>query len=100
MNKFGRVAICGVLSEYNRDNEPYGIKNSRLIFDKSLRLQVFVISHFRDKWGEARAELEDLVASGKLHYRETIAEGIENAPEAFIGMLQGRNIGKQLVKLT
>ncbi|GBF28042.1 NADPH-dependent curcumin reductase [bacterium MnTg02] len=100
MNKFGRVSVCGVLSEYNQQGEPYGIKNSRLIFDKSLRLQGFVISRLKEKWDEARAELEALVASGKLRYRETIADGIHNAPDAFIGMLQGQNIGKQLVKLT
>ncbi len=49
---------------------------------------------------QARAELEDLVASGRLRYRETIAKGLGNAPDAFIGILQGRNLGKQLVKLT
>ena len=51
-------------------------------------------------WGEAGAELQEWVASGRLRYRETIATGIENAPEAFIGMLKGHNIGKQLVQLT
>ena len=100
LNKFARVPVCGVLSQYNAQGERYGIKNTRLIFDKSLRLQGFLVSQYRDLREQGRAELEALVASGGLRYRETIATGIENAPEAFIGMLKGRNFGKQLVKLT
>ncbi len=99
LKRGGRVAVCGVLSQYNAEGEPYGLKNTRLIFDKKLRLQGFLLSDYRELWGEARAELEELVASGRLRYRETIAKGIENAPQAFIGMLQGRNVGKQLVQL-
>lgn len=99
MNKGGRIPVCGVLSQYNNEGSPYGVTNTRLIFDKSLRLEGFVVSAHRDKWPEARAELEKLIQSGDLTYRETIAEGITNAPTAFIGMLQGKNIGKQLVKL-
>lgn len=99
LNKNARVPVCGVLSQYNARGEPYGVRNTRLIFDKSLRLQGFLVSQYRDRWDEGRAELEALVASGHLRYRETVASGIENAPEAFIGMLEGRNIGKQLVEL-
>ena len=71
-----------------------------MFFDKRLRLQGFLNSEYSDKWDQARAELEDLVQSGRLRYLETIAKGLEHAPEAFIGMLQGENIGKQLVDLT
>ncbi len=71
-----------------------------MIFDRSLRLQGFLTRQFLDRFDQGRAELEALVASGSLRYRETIDTGIENAPEAFIGMLNGRNLGKQLVKLT
>lgn len=99
LNRGARVPVCGVLSQYNVEGEAYGIKNTRLIFDKKLRLQGFLLSDYRELWGQARAELEELVASGHLRYRETIAKGIENAPGAFIGMLQGHNIGKQLVQL-
>ncbi|MDX1486806.1 MAG: NADP-dependent oxidoreductase [Acidiferrobacterales bacterium] len=99
LNRGARVPVCGVLSQYNVEGEPYGVKNTRLIFDKKLRLQGFLLSDYRELWGQARAELEELVASGHLRYRETIAKGIENAPIAFIGMLQGGNIGKQLVQL-
>ena len=99
LNKFARVPVCGVLSQYNAVGERYGVKNTRLIFDKSLRLQGFLVSQYRDLWDQARAELEALVTSGRLRYRETIAHGIESAPEAFIGMLNGHNVGKQLVSL-
>jgi NADPH-dependent curcumin reductase CurA len=100
LNKHARVPVCGVLSQYNAAGGPYGVKNTRLIFDKSLRLQGFLLSDYRQQWDQARVELEELVATRRLRYRETIAKGIENAPEAFIGMLHGRNIGKQLVQLT
>jgi NADPH-dependent curcumin reductase len=99
LNRGARVPVCGVLSQYNNDGALYGVTNTRLIFDKSLCLQGFVLSNHRDIWGTAQAELESLVLSGQLKYRETIAEGIVNAPAAFIGMLQGKNIGKQLVRL-
>ncbi|MAF95993.1 MAG: NADP-dependent oxidoreductase [Rhodospirillaceae bacterium] len=100
MNAKGRIPVCGVLSQYNAEDDYYGVTNTRLIFDKQLRLQGFLNSEFRDQWDRARAELEDLVASGKLKYRETVAQGLKSAPQAFIGMLRGENLGKQLVKLT
>lgn len=100
MNAKGRIPVCGVLSQYNAEDEYYGVTNTRLIFDKQLRLQGFLNSEFRDQWDRDRAELENLVASGKLKYRETVAQGLKSAPQAFNGMLQGENLGKQLVKLT
>ena len=100
MNPHGRIPVCGVLSQYNAEGAFHGVANTRMIFDRRLRLQGFLNSEYSDKWDQARAELEDLIQSGRLRYRETIAKGLENAPEAFIGMLQGHNIGKQLVDLT
>lgn len=99
LNRHARVPVCGVLSQYNASGEPYGVRNTRLIFDRQLRLQGFLVSQYRDRWDEARTELEKMVKSGRLKYRETIVDGIENAPSAFIGMLRGKNIGKQLVRL-
>ncbi len=64
-----------------------------------LLLQGFIVSEHMELWPQALAELAALVAQGKLRPRETIAQGIEAAPEAFIGLLKGRNLGKQLVKL-
>lgn len=99
LNARARVPVCGVLSTYNEAGERYGVKNLHLVFDKSLTIQGFLLSDYRDSWDEARGELEEMIAGGVLKYRETIAEGIERAPEAFIGMLHGANLGKQLVKL-
>ena len=87
MNAKGRIPVCGVLSQYNAEDEYYGVTNTRLIFDRQLRLQGFLNSEFRDQWDRDRAELENLVASGKLKYRETVAQGLKSAPQAFIGML-------------
>lgn len=100
LNRGARVPVCGVLSRYNAEGEAYGVKNTHLIFDKKLRVQGFLLSDYRELWSRARAELEDLIASRRLRYRETIASGMENAPQAFIDMLKGRNIGKQLVQVT
>ncbi len=99
LNPLARVPVCGVLSTYNASGNYHGVKNTRLIFDRRLKLQGFLQSQFAGHRDAARAELEDLVATGRLRYRETVAEGIENAPAAFIGMLQGMNTGKQLVIL-
>lgn len=99
MNKYGRIPVCGVLSAYNDGGERYGVKNLALVFDKTLKIEGFLLADHQDKWPGIRAELEEMIASGSIKYRDTIAEGIENAPDAFIGMLQGANVGKQLVKL-
>jgi NADPH-dependent curcumin reductase len=69
-------------------------------FVRRLLVQGFIVSEHMDLWPEALKQLGTLVAQKKLHYRETIAQGIESAPEAFIGLLKGKNFGKQLVSLT
>lgn len=98
-NRLARIPVCGVLARYNETGEPYGNKNMHLFFDKSLRMEGFVLNAHVDIWPKARAELEAMVADGRMKYRETIADGLANAPDAFIGMLSGKNLGKQLVKL-
>jgi NADPH-dependent curcumin reductase len=97
MNAFGRIAVCGMISGYN--GEPIPMANPSLILLSRLKLQGFIVSEHLPLWPEALKELGGLVASGKLKYRETVAHGIESAPEAFLGLLKGRNFGKQLVKL-
>lgn len=99
MNKLGRIPVCGVLSAYNDDGQHYGVKNLHLFFDKSLKMEGFVLQAHKARWPEARAEVAGLIAADRFVALETIAEGIESAPAAFIGMLEGMNIGKQLVKL-
>ena len=71
----------------------------QLLLQSRLRIEGFIVSEHMEVWPEALKELGTMVAMGKLKYRETIAEGLESAPEAFIGLLKGRNFGKQLVKL-
>ncbi|ODV13066.1 MAG: NADP-dependent oxidoreductase [Rubrivivax sp. SCN 70-15] len=97
MNAFGRIAFCGMISGYN--GEPIPMAHPQLILTQRLKLQGFIVSEHMEHWPEALKELGTLVASGKLKYRETVAQGLASAPEAFIGLLKGRNFGKQLVKL-
>jgi NADPH-dependent curcumin reductase CurA len=97
MNDFGRIALCGMISGYN--GVPIPITVPQLILTARLRIEGFIVSEHMEVWPEALAELGGLVAAGKLKYRESIAEGLESAPEAFLGLLKGKNFGKQLVKL-
>jgi NADPH-dependent curcumin reductase CurA len=97
MNAFGRIALCGMIAGY--DGQPMPITNPRLLLTQRLKLQGFIVSEHMHLWPAALKELGEGVASGRLKYRETIAQGLENAPEAFLGLLKGRNFGKQLVKL-
>ncbi|MDQ0302950.1 NADP-dependent oxidoreductase [Ancylobacter polymorphus] len=98
MRLFGRIPLCGLVSQYNAA-EPYGVRNLREVFNKRLTIRGFVISDHRDVWDMATQELERAYAEGRLVYEETVIDGLENAPDAFIGMLQGGNIGKQLVRI-
>jgi len=97
MNAFGRIALCGMIAGY--DGQPQPITEPRGLLTNRLKLQGFVVSEHMEDWPEALTELGGLVARGQLKYRETIADGLAAAPEAFLGLLKGRNFGKQLVKL-
>jgi hypothetical protein len=97
MNAFGRIAVCGMIAGY--DGQPLPLSNPALILTQRLKVQGFIVSEHMEVWPEALKELGTLVATGKLRARESIAQGIESAPEAFLGLLKGKNFGKQLVKL-
>jgi NADPH-dependent curcumin reductase len=97
MKDFGRIAVCGMISGYNA--EPIPLRNPTVILTSRLRVEGFIVSEHMEVWPEALAELGAGVAAGTIKYRESIAAGIEAAPEAFLGLLRGRNFGKQLVKL-
>jgi NADPH-dependent curcumin reductase CurA len=99
MNPFGRIPLCGLIASYNA-TEPQGIKNVGFLLTMRLKLQGFIVSEYPQFWPEALKQLTQWVAEGKLKYRETINEGLENAPRAFIGLLKGENFGKQLVKVS
>jgi NADPH-dependent curcumin reductase CurA len=96
-NAFARIAMCGMIAGYNGAPQP--MANPALILVNRMRVEGFIVSEHMQLWPEALKELGTLVAGGKLKYRETVAQGLASAPEAFIGLLKGRNFGKQLVKL-
>ncbi len=97
MNAFGRIALCGMISGY--DGEPIPMKQPQLILTNRLTIEGFIVSEHMQLWPEALKELGGMVATGKLKYRESVAQGLAAAPEAFLGLLKGRNFGKQVVKL-
>jgi NADPH-dependent curcumin reductase CurA len=98
MNAFSRIAMCGLISQYNA-TEPYGVKNFQSILTNRIKVQGFIVSDRMELWPKALADLAGWVATGRIKYRETVTEGLENAPRAFIGLLKGENLGKQLVRL-
>jgi NADPH-dependent curcumin reductase len=98
MNAFGRIALCGMISSY--DGPPVPLRDPSVLLRSRLKLQGFIVSEHMELWPAALQELGGMVAAGRLKYRETVAQGLEAAPEAFLGLLRGRNFGKQLVKLT
>lgn len=96
-NAFARIALCGMIAGY--DGAPLPMANPSLLLINRIKLEGFIVSEHMEVWPEALAELGGLVASGKLRPRESIAQGLAAAPEAFLGLLKGRNFGKQLVQL-
>jgi NADPH-dependent curcumin reductase CurA len=98
MNAFGRIALCGLIAGYNGDD--LAVRNMRFVLTSRLSMRGFIVTEHLDLWPQGLGELGDLVAEGTLKYRETVAQGLAAAPEAFIGLLNGRNFGKQLVKLS
>jgi len=98
MNFFGRIVVCGRISGYH-GREPYGVKNLGTLIPNRVRMQGIIVFDWADRYAEANKALAGYVAQGKLKTRESIVEGIERAPQGFIDLVNGRNFGKQLVKL-
>jgi len=98
MNLHSRVIVCGLVAEYNA-TEPYGYKRMRAVLVNRIRMQGMIVFDWKDRYGEALKGLGAAVAAGKLKYRESIAEGLDSAPRALIGLLRGENFGKQLVRI-
>ena len=99
MNPFSRIPLCGLISEYQRP-EPRGLRNVRSLLVNRIKLQGFIVSDHLQRWPAALADLTKWVSEGRIKHRETVAEGLPNAPAAFIGMLSGKNLCKQVVKLS
>ena len=98
MNTYSRIVICGLIAEYNA-TEPYGYKNLRAVLVNRIKLQGMIVFDWKDRYGEALKALAGYFAQGRLKYRESVVEGIENAPKGLIALLKGQNFGKQLVRL-
>jgi NADPH-dependent curcumin reductase CurA len=96
-NAFARIAVCGMIAGYN--GAPLPLANPALILVNRLKVEGFIVSEHMEVWPDALAELGTLVGSGRFRPRESVAQGLEAAPEAFLGLLKGKNFGKQLVKL-
>jgi hypothetical protein len=96
-NAFARIAVCGMIAGY--DGAPLPMANPALILVNRMKIEGFIVSEHMEVWPEALQELGTLVGTGKLRPRESVAQGLAAAPEAFLGLLKGKNFGKQLVKL-
>ncbi len=96
----GRVLVCGQISQYNLETPEMGPRNLWNLITKQARIEGFLVFNFANDHEIARARLAKWVQAGKLKYREDVVEGFENAPQAFIGLLNGANFGKMLVKVT
>jgi NADPH-dependent curcumin reductase CurA len=96
---FARFAICGMISIYNATEPQPGPRNLALLIGKNIRMEGFIVSHHFDLMPQYIADLSTWVAEGKVTWKETVFEGIEKAPDAFMGLFKGENLGKMLVKL-
>ena len=99
INDHARVVVCGQISQYNRERPEMGPRLLWTLIVHQARIEGFLVYQFKDRFEEGLRVLAQWLREGRLKYREQIAHGIETAPRAFIGMLQGENLGKQLVKL-
>ena len=98
MKLFGRIVVCGMISDYNA-TEPYRVKNLRAVLVNRLKMQGMIVFDWKDRYGEALKALGGYYAAGKLKTRESVVEGLENAPQGLVSLLKGGNFGKQLVRL-
>src|SRR5271166_5643971 len=99
LNDFGRMIMCGMVSEYN-DTQPQPGPNLMSVVRKRLRIQGLIVGDKPERFAEWRALATPWVRDGTLHYREDIVDGLESAPEALVGLLSGRNFGKLVVRVT
>ncbi len=98
-NPFARFALCGMISQYNATDMGAGVKGMMLCVGKQLRLEGFIVSSHFDMMPAFVSEMASWISSGKVRWRETVEEGVDNAPAAFLKLFKGENLGKMLVKL-
>ncbi|QPP09025.1 NADP-dependent oxidoreductase [Streptomyces bathyalis] len=99
LNVHGRAAICGMIAQYNATEPPAAPRNLAMVIGKRLRLQGLLVMDHQDLMPQFFEEVSGWIRSGELKYRETVVEGVENAVDAFLGLLKGENTGKMIVTL-
>ena len=99
INPRARVAVCGQISQYNLEQPEPGPRWFGQVLVKQAKVEGFLVFQFADRYREGLGQMAAWLREGRIRYREQVAEGLENAPKAFIGMLRGENTGKQLVKI-
>jgi NADPH-dependent curcumin reductase len=102
-NTFARIPVCGLIAQYNATELPPGPNRlpvlMRNVLTKRLTIRGFIVTDFAAKFPDFIRDMPQWIKDGRIKYREDIAQGLENAPQAFIGLLQGKNFGKQLVRV-
>ncbi|AEN06527.1 2-alkenal reductase [halophilic archaeon DL31] len=99
LNVDAHVAVCGQIALYNEEEVPTGPRKLGKLIETRARVQGLLVGDYATRFEEATSDLAEWVATGELAYRETVTEGLENAPDAFVGLFEGENIGKQVVKV-
>ncbi len=103
LNTFARIPVCGLIAQYSATEVPQMKYQTpqifRAILTKRLTIRGFIVTDFAAKHADFLRDVPQWIKEGKIKYREDIAEGLENAPAAFMGMLKGKNFGKQLVRV-
>jgi hypothetical protein len=94
-----RIAVCGQIAEYNLDKPEPALRQLFQLISKRARAEGFLVGDFQQRYPEAMSRMAGWIRDGRLKYHEDIAEGIENAPRAFLDMMRGKNLGKQLVRI-
>ncbi|MXV63283.1 zinc-binding dehydrogenase [Natronorubrum sp. JWXQ-INN-674] len=99
LNVDARIAICGQIALYNATEVPTGPRKLAKLIESRAKVEGFLVSDYEHRWGEALERLSTFIRNDDLRYRENIVDGFENAPDAFLGLFEGENAGKQLVKV-
>ncbi|HXZ18287.1 MAG TPA: zinc-binding dehydrogenase, partial [Roseiarcus sp.] len=97
LNDFARVAVCGLIASY--EGAPTALPDMRIFLVRRIKVEGFIVSDHMSLWPQALAELAGHVAAGRLKWRETIREGLKEAPQALVDLLHGQNFGKMLVRV-
>ena len=103
LNNFARIPVCGLIAHYNQKSLPPGPDRmsllQSLILTKRLKMQGFIISDYYNRTPDFVRDVSQWIAQGKIRYKEHVVDGLENAPEAFLGLFKGANFGKLVIKI-